>query len=153
MVSTLVPKTLTKVLSPSFSLVFSVSALVSLSACMSAPPTGTIFKTPGIDSARWDRIQHECSYEAEKATAAADPRTAVAYAWRRVFVMCFELKGATYVGQVSMPDEQWQQISSVCENEAEAAVAKQLASRKRDELKENLEVECLKRSGAVFRQD
>jgi hypothetical protein len=119
---------------------------------MSAPPTRSVFKTPGIDSARWARIQDECSYEAEKATAAADPQTAVSYAWRRVFVMCVELKGATYVGRVSMPDEQWQRISSVCENEAAAAVAKQLASRKRDELKEDLEVECAKRNGAVFRQ-
>ncbi len=66
--------------------------------------------------------------------------------------MCVELKGAKFVGNVTMPTEEWNRISKLCEGEAIAAVAKQPASKKRDELQEDLQVECLKRNGAVFRQ-
>jgi len=64
--------------------------------------------------------------------------------------MCAELKGATFVGRVTMPDEQWKQISDLCSEEAAQAVAGQPASRAKDELREDLEVECAKRKGAVF---
>lgn len=124
----------------------------TLVGCMSTPPSRSYFKTPGMSSAEWSRIDAECSYEAEKATAAADPMTAVSYTWRRIFVMCTELKGAKFVGRVTMPTDEWDRISGLCESEAIAAVAKQPASRNRDELQEELQVECLKRNGAVFRQ-
>lgn len=124
----------------------------TLVGCMSTPPTRSFFKTPGLSSAQWSRIDDECSYEAEKATAAADPMTAVSYTWRRIFVMCVELKGAKFVGNVTMPTEEWDRISKLCEGEAIATVAKQPASKNRDELQEDLEVGCLKRNGAVFRE-
>lgn len=124
----------------------------TLVGCMSTPPTRSYFKTPGMSSAQWSRIDDECSYEAEKATAAADPMTAVSYTWRRIFVMCTELKGAKFVGRVTMPNEEWDRISELCEGEAVAAVAKRPASKNRDELQEDLQVECLKRNGAVFQQ-
>jgi hypothetical protein len=124
----------------------------TMAGCVSALPTRSYFKAPGISSAQWSRIDAECSYEAEKATASANPKTAVSFTWNRLFVMCAKLKGATFVGRVTMPTEEWKQISNLCENEATAAVAGKPASRTRDELKEDLQVECLKRNGAVFRE-
>jgi hypothetical protein len=101
---------------------------------------------------QWSRIQKECAYEAEKATASADPKTAVSYTWRQIYIMCVELKGATFVGRVRMPDEQWNRLSTLCKEEAGDAVAKRSASRDRDEMKEDLEVECLRRNGVSFSQ-
>ena len=95
----------------------------------------------------------ECSYEAEKATASADPKTATGYTAFRLINMCAKLKGATFVGKVTMPDDEWQRISMRCKAEARAAVAKHAASHSRDELQEDLEVDCFKRNGAVFRQE
>lgn len=123
-----------------------------LTACVGTPPTRSVFKTPGISPAQWSRIDDECSYEAEKATASADSKTAVSYTWNKLYVMCAELKGATYVGRVSMPEDRWQQVKALCKGEAELAVAKQASSRNRDELKEDLELECMKRNGAKFQQ-
>jgi len=117
---------------------------------MSTPPTRPIFKTPGITSAQWSRISRECAYEAEKATAAAGPRTPTAYTKGRLFKMCAELKGATFVGRVTMTDEQWNQISASCGEEADRAVAGQPASRAKDERREDLEIECARRKGVVF---
>jgi hypothetical protein len=67
--------------------------------------------------------------------------------------MCAKLKGATFVGKVTMPDDEWQRISVHCKAEARAAVVKHPASRSRDELQEDLEIDCFKRNGVVFRQD
>jgi len=105
-----------------------------------------------MSDAQWNRIQDECWYEAEKATAAADPKTAVTYTKRQLFNMCAKLKGATFVGRVTMPEEQWEQISTSCKKEAAKAVAGQPVSHARDELTENLEIECAKRNGVEFRQ-
>ena len=66
--------------------------------------------------------------------------------------MCAELKGATFVGRVTMSDEQWERLSIPCRKEANDAVAKRPPSRERDELKEDLEVECLRRNGVTFSQ-
>jgi hypothetical protein len=117
---------------------------------VSAPPTYSIFKTPGLSSAQWSRIADECSYEAEKATAAAGPRTPTADTKRRLFNMCAELKGATFVGRVTMPEERWERISTLCKEEAAKAVAKQPASHAKEERQEDLEIECAKKNGAVF---
>lgn len=64
--------------------------------------------------------------------------------------MCAELKGAKYVGRFTMPPEQWQRISGACKEKAKVDAAQQQTSRNRDELKEDLEVECLRQNGAVF---
>lgn len=125
---------------------------VGLSACVSAPPTRSIYKTPGMSDAEWSRIRDQCWYEAEKATASADPMTATSYTQRRLFKMCAELKGATFAGRVTMPDAQWDQIDALCKEEAANAVAGQPPSRGRDERKEDAEIECAKRNGAVFQQ-
>jgi len=129
-----------------------VMLLLTQAACVSASSTRSVFKTPGISPAQWSRIDDECSYEAEKATASADSKTAVSYTWNKLYVMCAELKGATYVGRVSMPEDQWKRIKALCKGEAELAAAKQDSSRNRDELKEDLELECMKRNGAKFQQ-
>jgi hypothetical protein len=118
---------------------------------MSTPPTWAYFKTPGIISAQWSRIDHECTYEAEKATASAHSRT-LSHTWNRLFAMCAELKGATFVGSVRMPAEEWRRILALCRDEARAAVAGRPASGARDELQEDLKVACLKGNGAVFSQ-
>jgi hypothetical protein len=125
---------------------------IGLSACMTPPPTRSIYKTPGMSDTEWSRIRDECWYEAEKATASADPMTATSYTARRLFKMCAELKGAIFVGRVTMPNEQWDRIDSHCKEEAAHAVAGQPQSRGRDERKEDLEIECAKRNGAVFQQ-
>ncbi len=129
--------------------------LFSQGACVSAPATTTrmIYRTPGTVSAQWSRIQDECNYEAEKATASASLKTPTEYRRFRLFNMCAKLKGATFVGKVTMPDAEWERISMHCKAEARTAVAKQAASRGRDELQEDLEIDCAKRNGAVFRQD
>jgi hypothetical protein len=124
----------------------------SQAGCLSRPPTRTVFKTPGLGSTEWSRAERECAYEAEKATASADPKTAVSYTWRQIYIMCAELKGATFVGRVTMPDEQWQRLSSACREEADSAAARRPPSRARDEMTEDLAVECLKRNGVVFSQ-
>ncbi len=141
-----------KLTSPKYRFVLFVVPLAALTACVSTPPTRSIFKTPGINKAQWSRIQDECLYEAEKATAAADPRTAVTYAQRLVFNACAKVKGATFVGRVTMPDDQWKRISTLCKEEAAKAVAGQPASHAREQLLEDLEIECAKRNGAVFQQ-
>ena len=125
---------------------------VGLSACVSVPPTRSIYTTPGMSDAEWSRIRDECSYEAEKATASADPMTATSYTQRRLFTMCAELKGATFAGRVTMPNAQWDRIETLCKEEAANAVAGQPPSRGRDERKEDAEIECAKRNGAVFQQ-
>jgi len=66
--------------------------------------------------------------------------------------MCAELKGATFVGRVAMPDEQWKGLSNACRQEAGNAVSGRAPSRERDEMKEDLAIECLKRNGVVFSQ-
>jgi hypothetical protein len=42
-----------------------VMLLLAPAACVSASPTRTVFKTPGISPEQWSRIDDECSYEAE----------------------------------------------------------------------------------------
>lgn len=125
---------------------------IALAGCVSTPPTWSYFKTPGLSSNQWSRIQKECVYEAEKATASADPKTAVSYTWRQIYIMCAELKGATFVGRVRMSDEQWAPLSASCRTEADNAIAGRPPSRARDEMKEDLEVECLRRNGVIFSQ-
>jgi hypothetical protein len=128
--------------------------LCAQGACVSAPPTRSIYKTPGLTPAQRDRIYDECRYEAEKATASANTRTqpfTVAYRRFELFNMCAKLKGITYVGDVTMPDEKWIPLKESCRAEARSAVAGRPASLQRDELQEDLEIECLKRKGVVFR--
>jgi hypothetical protein len=122
----------------------------ALAACVSTPPTSFYFKIPGLSLDQWSRIQKECAYEAEKATASADPKTAFEYTWRRIFIMCAELRGATFVGRVRISDEEWERLSASCEEEARNAAAGRPSSRERDEMKEDRKVECLRRNGVVF---
>jgi hypothetical protein len=122
----------------------------ALAACVSTPPTSFYFKIPGLSSDQWSRIQKECAYEAEKATASADPKTGFEYTWRQIFIMCAELRGATFVGRVRISDEEWERLSASCEEEARNAAAGRPSSRERDEMKEDRKVECLRRNGVVF---
>lgn len=132
--------------------ILAVLVLGSQSACVSTPHTTSIYKTPGIGPAQWNRMRDECLYEAKKATASASARTAVEYRQFELYKMCLKLKGATYVGDVTMPDEKLDPILKHCKAEAEAAVAGRPASHQRDVLKEDLEVECLKQKGLAFRE-
>ena len=50
-----------------------------------------------------------------------------------------------------MPEQEWQRISELCRDEAMTAIAKRPVTQSRDQVKEDLEAECLKRNGAVFR--
>ena len=92
----------------------------------------------------------ECFYEAKKATASAGTKAIVAYRRVELHQICLKLKGATYVGDVKMPDEKWNTISGACKAEAKSAVAGRPASYQRDVLQEDLEFECLKQKGVVF---
>ena len=65
--------------------------------------------------------------------------------------MCAEWKGARFVGRVTMPEQERQRISELCRDEAMTAIAKRPVTQSRDQVKEDLEAECLKRNGAVFR--
>ncbi|MDF2687287.1 MAG: hypothetical protein K0Q80_252 [Microvirga sp.] len=64
--------------------------------------------------------------------------------------MCLKLKGITYVGDFTMSDEKWKPILEHCKAEARSAVAGRPVSRQRDELQEDLEVECYKQKGVVY---
>jgi len=100
-------------------------------------------------------MRDECLYEAKKATASANTRSqpfTVAYRRLELYNMCLKLKGVTYVGDITMPDEKWKPIFEHCKAEAESAVAGRPASHQRDELQEDLAVECFKRKGVVFHQ-
>jgi hypothetical protein len=50
-----------------------------------------------------------------------------------------------------MPKQELQRISELCRDGAITAIAKRPVTRSRDQLKEDLEAECLKQNGAVFR--
>jgi hypothetical protein len=109
-----------------------------------------MYKTPGINPAQWERMTLECLYEAKKATASAGTKTIVGYRQVELYNMCLKLKGATYVGDVTMPDEKWNPISEACKADAKSAVAGHPASNQRDVLQEDREFECLKQKGVVF---
>jgi hypothetical protein len=125
---------------------------IALAGCVSAPPTRSIYKTPGLTPAQSSRIRDECLYEAKKATASASTKTIVGYRQFELYNMCAKLKGVTYVGDITMPDEKWKPILKHCEAEARSAVAGRPASRQRDELQEDLAVACFKQKGVVFHQ-
>ena len=92
-------------LSSKVKLILAALALCAQSACGSVPPTTSIYRTPSLSTDQWSRIQDECMYEAKKATASASTKTIVGYRQFQLFNMCAKLKGATYVGDVTMPDE------------------------------------------------
>ena len=121
-----------------------------LAGCVATHPAVSWYKTPGIGQTEFDRIGKQCAYEAEKAVAAADPQTATSYSRHRIYDMCLDLKGATFVGVVKMPRAQLHRIRDVCRDEATAATAKQPPSRARDELKEDLEIACMRSRGVQF---
>ncbi len=137
-------------LSSKVRLILAALALCAQSACGSVPPTTSIYKTPSLSDAQWSRIQEECVYEAKKATASASTKTIVAYRRFELFNMCAKLKGATYVGDVTMPDEKLRPIWDHCKAEAKSAVAGRPASHQREEMQEDLEIECMKGKGIVF---
>lgn len=124
----------------------------SLAACVSAPPTRSTYKTPGLSPSQTSRIYDECLYEAKKATASASAKTSVGYRQFELYNMCLKLKGITYVGDFTMPDEKWKPILEYCKAEARSAVAGHPVSRQRDELQEDLEVACYKQKGVVYHQ-
>jgi hypothetical protein len=126
--------------------------LCGQNACVSVPPTRSFYKTPGISDAQWNRMRDECLYEAKKATASASTKTIVGYRQFELYNMCLKLKGATYVGDITMPDEKWKHIFEHCKAEAKSTVSGRPTSHQRDELQEDLEVECVKRKGVVFHQ-
>jgi hypothetical protein len=131
-------------------LVLAALVLCAQAACVSAPPTRSTYKTPGLSPAQTSRIYDECLYEAKKATASTSVKTSVGYRQFELYNMCLKLKGVTYVGDFTMPDEKWKPILEHCKAEARLAVAGRPVSRQRDELQENLEVACYKQQGVVY---
>jgi hypothetical protein len=125
-------------------------ALCAQTACVSAPPTRSTYKTPGISPAQTNLFYDECLYEANKATASASAKTSVGYRQFELYNMCLKLKGITYVGDFTMSDEKWKPILEHCKAEARSAVAGRPVSRQRDELQEDLEVECYRQKGVVY---
>jgi hypothetical protein len=127
-------------------------AVAAASLCLSAcfPIATTLhFKRPGLDREQWNRIQKECAYEAEKATA-ANSSGAVLYRWRLVYIACAELKGAEYLGYTREPETTWARIGKLCTDEATAATAGIPASVSRDEVWLARRLECIKRSGVTL---
>ena len=133
-------------------LTLAVLALFAQGACVSAPPTRSIYKTPGLSYAQVSRMYDECLYEAKKATASASTKTIVGYRQFELYNMCLKLKGVTYVGDITMSDEKWKPIFEHCKAEAKSDVSGRPASHQRDDLQEDLAVACFKRKGVVFHQ-
>ena len=110
-----------------------------------------LFKTAGLSDQTLDNARKECDYEAEKAVASAGPKTlCLEYKRRRLFVMCVELKGAKYVGDASVPVEQWNAIRKLCTDEFEAAIAGMPESPRRGELLGPTKFASLKRNGIAL---
>jgi hypothetical protein len=78
--------------------------------------------------------------------------TGASYAKGPLFKMCAKLKGATFIGTVTMPREEWRRISTLCKEESAKAIAGQPASHARDEREEDIEFECEKRNGVVVEE-
>jgi hypothetical protein len=131
-------------------LILAALVLCAQTACVSAPPTRSTYKTPGLSPAQTSRSYDECLYEAKKATASASAKTSVGYRQFELYNLCLKLKGITYVGDFTMPDEKWKPILEHCKAEARLAVAGRPVSRQRDELQEDLEVECYKQKGVIY---
>jgi hypothetical protein len=74
---------------------FFIPAL-SLAACVSERPSH-VFDTGRLSETEWSRMQSECDYEAEKATASA-PVNVAFYRWERLYISCIELRGVKYLG-------------------------------------------------------
>lgn len=106
--------------------------------------------TPGIGPEQWERIDRECAYEAEKAVAAADPKTPVSLTARRLFLACVELRGAKYVGRVTTPDQEWHSLVRRCKAEVQQMTFRSKTKRDRDWEPEEAEVACLKRQVAFY---
>ncbi|WP_157961374.1 hypothetical protein [Microvirga flavescens] len=103
-----------------------------------------------MTSDQWKRVQAECYFEAEKATAAADPRKDTTISWRGVYRSCAAIKGATFVGMTRISDEEWKPIWTACRQEVSEAIATRPASKEKEEVREDMEVECYKRRGIKF---
>ncbi|MCB5176277.1 hypothetical protein [Microvirga lenta] len=56
-----------------------------------------MFDTSKLTQQERVRMQDECDYEAEKATASA-PVNIAYYRWRRLYIGCIELRGIKYLG-------------------------------------------------------
>ena len=69
-----------------------------------------------------------------------------------LYNVCAKLKGVTYVGDITMPNEKWKPIFEHCKAEAQSAVAGRPVSHQRDELQEDLTVACIKQKGVLFHQ-
>ncbi len=102
-----------------------------------------------MNPVEWERIDRQCRYEATKATAAADPNSAIDYSWALVRKECAELKGATFIGQINLPKEEGEELIGNCQAQAAAAVAAQPRSVQRNEDEQDIKVDCIKRATRV----
>ncbi|MCB8820052.1 hypothetical protein [Microvirga rosea] len=64
---------------------------------MQREPPSLVFETSRLSQTEWLRMQHECDYEAEKATASA-PSALKFIRWQRLYISCIELRGVPYLG-------------------------------------------------------
>lgn len=71
-------------------------SILGLAACVSEP-VSLVFDTSKLSQQEWARMQNECDYEAEKATASA-PVNIAYYRWKRLYIGCIELRGIKYLG-------------------------------------------------------
>ncbi|MBZ6076413.1 hypothetical protein [Microvirga puerhi] len=71
-------------------------SILAMAGCVQEAPS-LVFDTARLSQAEWERIQSECDYEAEKATASA-PSSLVFVRWQRLYIGCIELRGIKYLG-------------------------------------------------------
>lgn len=67
-----------------------------MAGCVHKEPS-LVFDTAHLTQAEWERIQHECDYEAQKAIASA-PSSLAFVRWQRLYIACIELRGIKYLG-------------------------------------------------------
>jgi hypothetical protein len=76
----------------------------TVGGCVPAYKTRYQFDNHHIPKERWARLQKECDYDADKASAAANLRIS-AYVWEELYLKCLDLHGAKYLGKIRVPVE------------------------------------------------
>jgi hypothetical protein len=80
----------------------SVSILVVamlLGACNTSPQKpDLVFDAGSLSDKQWEQANKECQFEAAKATASIRPGDASGDKFRKIYILCVETKGITFLG-------------------------------------------------------
>ena len=72
--------------------------MLSASACTPTRPPDDVFEIGSIGKVKWQKVQNECDYEAQKAVAPQKPGPVRHLDWRNIFLKCLALRGVKHIG-------------------------------------------------------